>query len=133
MNKVEIIKDIKKNQASIENNAQPGTHAGDQHLNDASRRAPADVDSAIDHARDAFNIACVAESFIRDNISPVMSAIVTLSNLDNMDVGENRHRMYLIKVLAKLGSQLVEEAATHMESDQDEMQTKLNLLQGGAV
>jgi hypothetical protein len=94
---------------------------------------PAGADSAIDHVRAAYDIACVARSFMHDNIAPVMSAIAALSNFDSMDVGENRHRLGLIKRLANLGSELVCDAATHMESDEDDMQAKMTLLKGGAA
>ncbi|MDB5911195.1 MAG: hypothetical protein JWP34_5312 [Massilia sp.] len=87
----------------------------------------------LDHALDAVNVADVAVSFINANIHPVMSAIVEFSKSDSMDVGDNRRRMSQIKALARLGCQLVDEAAAHMESDQDEMHAKLAALQGGAA
>lgn len=93
----------------------------------------ADVDSSVDHVREAFNIACTARSFMDDNIGPVMTAIVVLSKLDSMDVRENQRQLGLINSLAKLGSQLVDEAVTHMESDEDEMQSKLDLLSQGVA
>lgn len=87
----------------------------------------------LEHAIDAVNVADVAVSFINDNIHPVMSAIVELSKFDSMDVGDNRHRMSRIKALAKLGCYLVTDAAACMEADQDEMRSKLSLLEGSAA
>lgn len=92
-----------------------------------------DVDSSIDHVQEAFNIACAAKSFMDDNIGPVMTAIVALSNFDSTDVRENQRQLGLINRLAKLGGQLVDEAVTHMESDEDEMQSKLDLMSQGVA
>jgi hypothetical protein len=87
----------------------------------------------LGHALDAVNVAGAGASFLNDNIYPVMSAIVEFSKSDSMDVGDNRSRMSQIKALARLGCQLVDEAAAHMESEQDEMHAKLAALQGGAA
>jgi hypothetical protein len=86
----------------------------------------------LEHAIDAVNVADVAVSLIDANISPVMSAIVEFSKSDSMDLADNRRRMSQIKALARLGCQLVDEAAASMESDQNEMHAKLAALQGGA-
>lgn len=94
--------------------------------------AAANNDVAIDHARDACNIAGAARSFIHDNIAPVMRAIAVLSNSDSADIGASHSYLRLINDLAKLGCQLVEEATACMESDEDEMQGKLAMLEGGA-
>lgn len=88
--------------------------------------------SPREHAIDAVNVADAAVSFINDNIHPVMSAIVELSKFDSMDVGDNRHRISQIKALAKLGCHVVNDAAACMEADQDEMHSKLNLLERSA-
>ena len=89
--------------------------------------------SAIDHALDAVNVADVAVSFINANIRPVMTALIELSKCDSMDVSACKGRLSLINDLARLGWQLVDEAAASMESDQDEMHSKLALLQGAAA
>lgn len=89
--------------------------------------------SAVDHARDAVNMASVGASFINDNIHPAVNALVALSNFDSTDLAENRARMVLIKDLAKLCRYLVEDAAGCMEGELHEMQGKLDLLEGGAA
>jgi hypothetical protein len=86
----------------------------------------------LGYALDAVNVAGAAASFLNDNIHPVMSALIVLSKFDSTDVDENRSRMGLIRDLAKLGRYLVEDAAGCMEADEDEMQSKPDLLQGGA-
>lgn len=131
MNKSQTIKDIKKNQVGAKDSGEVATV--ERHATPATLAAPIASDSAIDHARDAYNIASVARSFIHDNITPVMSAIAALSDFDSLDVGHNRQRLRLIKNLARLGGELVTDAETNMESDQDEMQAKLALLEGGAA
>lgn len=130
MNKSQTIKDIKKNQANSAGSGEAATGDVDQSV---AIRASGQLDTAADHARDAYNIASVARSFIHDNITPVMSAIAALSDFDSLDVGKNRQRLRLIKNLARLGGELVTDAETSMESDQDEMQAKLALLEGGAA
>lgn len=91
------------------------------------------VDSSIGHALDALNIACVARIFLNDNIHPVLTALVELSDFDCTDVAADWKRMGLIRGLAKLGRQLADEAAACMESEEREMQSKLDLLEGGAA
>lgn len=86
-------------------------------------------------AREAVELAATAASFCNDNILPVMAAIVELATINSQDIGENRMRIGLIADLAKVGRQLVEEAAGHMESEVEERQSALDRglsLDGGA-
>lgn len=131
MNQSQTIKDIKKNQAGVKESGEVATV--ERRATPATFVATIATDSTISHARDAYNLASVARSFIHDNIAPVMSAIVALSDFDSLDVGQNRQRLRLINNLARLGGELVTDAETSMESEQDEMHAKLMLLEGGAA
>ncbi len=86
-------------------------------------------------ALEAVDLAATAASFCNDNIMPVMEALVELATFDSQDIIKNRMRIDLIKSLAKVGLQLVQEAAAHMESEVDERQSSLSgglSLAGGA-
>lgn len=80
---------------------------------------------------EAVDLAATAASFCNDNILPVMEALVQLATFDSPDLIKNRMRIDLIKSLAQVGRQLVEEAAGHMETEVRERQDALAVA-GGA-
>lgn len=85
--------------------------------------------NATVHALDAVNVAGTAVSFINDSIHPLISALVELANLDGRDETAMRMRLSLIYDLAKVGRNLVEDAAGCLEMERDTMQAKLDALE----
>lgn len=81
-------------------------------------------------AQEAIDIAGTAASFCNDNIWPVMEALVELATFDSQDLAANRVRIDLIRTLARLGRQLVEEAAGHMEAEVRKRQDVLSMARG---
>ncbi len=94
----------------------------------AALAAQAQEESGTDHLGEALDLACVARSFIVDNIAPVMNAISELADLTGAGPKDNGCRLSLVRKLARLGNQLVDEAATDMEGHQADLQAKLDAL-----
>lgn len=98
-----------------------------------SARNPAVSPIAVTHAAAAVEVAGVAVSFLNSSIHPVMDALVQLAEFDSPDSGLLRLRLDLVRHLAKVGRNLVEDAAGHLEGMESEVQSALAALKAGVA
>lgn len=96
-------------------------------------RAGTILPTAINLARDGVNVAETAMSLVEGSIQPVINALEALANFDATDMGEFRQRMREIQALAKVGRRLSEDAHNCLDCEREEMQGKLNALQGAST
>jgi len=85
---------------------------------------------ALQGAKDAFWVAEVGESCIRDNIAPIMDALEALTHIDGMAGSDLLARILVIRHLAQVGKSVTYDMANTMNCECKAMQEKLTALEG---
>jgi hypothetical protein len=98
----------------------------------AARKPRTAIDDVIAMINSAVDATVIAESFANSSIFPVMDSLGSLAEIESADVGQLRLRLGLIRDLAKVGCQLVNDMACAMELEGDNLRAARTELKGGS-